>query len=126
MKHGILRLPANILLGAWTLIIAVPMYIMVVSCFKTTHEIYSNPIAPPQSCDFGTFIDAWVRANFHVYPLNSALVGVAAVVLTLVLAALASFPLSRLSVWCVTPVLAFSLIGLMVHVRLGSVELFVL
>lgn len=126
MRSRVRRLPANVLLGAWTVIIAVPIYIMVVSCFKTTQEIYSNPIALPGSWDFGNFVDAWVRANFDVYTLNSVLVTVGAVVLTIVLAALASFPLSRLNVWWVTPVAAFFLIGLMVPVRLGSVEMFVL
>lgn len=126
MRRSALRLPANALLAAWTVIIAIPVYIMIVSCFKTTQEIYRNPLALPESWDFGNFTEAWVRANFDVYTFNSVVVAVGAVLLTIVLAALASFPLSRLSVWWVTPVLGFFLIGLMIPVRLGSVEMFVL
>jgi raffinose/stachyose/melibiose transport system permease protein len=126
MRKLLGRLPANVLLGFWTLIIAVPMYLLIISCFKTTQEIYADPLALPGSWSFDNFAGAWVQANFGVYTLNSVIVTTGSVLLTIILAALASYPLSRFRGWWVTPALGFFLLGLMVPVRLGSVELFLL
>lgn len=126
MRKAISRLPANVLLGFWTLIIAIPMYLLIVSCFKTTQEIYKSPLALPSDWGFGNFVGAWTQASFGVYTVNSIVITAGSVILTIVLAALASYPLSRFRAWWVTPVLGFFLVGLMIPVRLGSVELFLL
>lgn len=120
------RLPANALLIVWTLIIAVPLYLVVVSTFKSTKEIYASPLGLPSSWDFDNYVNAWTEANFSVYTINSLIVTVGSVLLTLALATLASYPLSRLRGWWVTPVLGFFLLGLMIPMRLASVELFLL
>lgn len=120
------RLPANTLLAVWTLAIAIPLYLMVISCFKTTQEIYTSPLALPDRWLVGNFGRAWSQAKFSIYTINSLIVTVGSVVLTLVLACLASYPLSRIRAWWVTPALGFFLLGLMVPVRMASVELFLL
>lgn len=120
------RLPANVLLFGWTLLIAVPLYLVVVSTFKSTREIYASPLAPPSSWSFDNYANAWTEANFSVYTVNSVIVTVGSVLLTLVLAVLASYPLSRYRAWWATPLLGFFLLGLMIPVRLASVDLFLL
>lgn len=120
------RLPANVLLITWTLIIAVPVYMMVISTFKSTKEIYASPLGLPETWRFENFANAWTEANFSVYTINSLIVTVGSVLLTLALATLASYPLSRFRGWWVTPTLGFFLLGLMIPLRLASVELFLL
>jgi len=126
LRNFIGRLPANALLIFWTLLIGIPLYLLTVSTFKSTLEIYQNPIGLPNSWGLDNFIEAWVRANFSVYTINSVIVTVGSVVLTIVLALLASYPLSRMKAWWAVPMLGFFLMGLLVPVRLASVELFML
>lgn len=120
------RVPAWVLLVGWTGMVALPLYVMVVSCFKSTNQIYDSPLALPDSWRLDNFKNAWQQANFDTYLLNSMLVTVAAVLLTIAVSALAAYPLSRYRLWWATPLLGFFLGGIMVPIRLASVEMFTL
>lgn len=119
-------LPANLLLAVWTLLIAIPLYLLTISTFKSTLEIYQNPFGLPTSFSFGNFAEAWTRANFGLYSANSLIVTAGAVLLTLVVSVLAAYPLSRVRSWWAPVALGFFMLGLLVPVRLASVELFML
>ena len=54
--------------------VLLPLYILVISCFKTTQEIYDNRLGLPQSWDFGNFAEAWTRADLGQNFLNSLIV----------------------------------------------------
>lgn len=120
------RLPGSVLLLCWTAVVAVPLYLLIISCFKTTGEIYASPFALPESWNLDNFGRAWEQANVGQYLFNSLLVTGLGVALTIVVAVMAAYPLSRYPVWWATPLLALFLAGIMVPVRLASVELFVL
>jgi raffinose/stachyose/melibiose transport system permease protein len=118
------RLPGWTLLLCWTVVVAVPLYLLVVSCFKTTSEIYADPFGLPTNWSLDNFSRAWNQANVDTYMFNSVTVTVTAVVVTILVSVMAAYPLSRYPVWWATPLLGFFLAGIMVPVRLGSVELF--
>jgi len=118
------RWPGWILLFAWAAAVMVPLYILIVSCFKSTGAIYANSLGLPSSWTFDNFVQAWERGRFSLYLLNSLLVTGSAVVLTILAAAMAAYPLSRYRLWWGLPLLGFFLAGIMIPVRLGSVELF--
>ncbi|NYD54806.1 raffinose/stachyose/melibiose transport system permease protein [Microbacterium pseudoresistens] len=103
-----------------------PLYLLTVSTFKSTLEIYQNPLGLPEAFTLDNFVEAWVRADFSTYSWNSLVVTVGSILLTLLLALLASYPISRFRSWWATPMLGFFLLGLLVPVRLASVELFML
>ena len=92
------RLP-GVLVGVALLVVAFafffPMIWMVMSSFKTNAAIFSAPFAPPESIDFGRWVEAWEVGNLGGYAINSAIVTIASVALILVLAAAAAFALSR-------------------------------
>ena len=45
--------------------VALPLYILVISCFKTTAEIYGDRFGLPTSLSlFDNFVKAWTRADF--------------------------------------------------------------
>jgi raffinose/stachyose/melibiose transport system permease protein len=117
-------LPGWIVLALWALVVAVPLYILVVSCFKSTAEIYGDRFGLPTNWTFDNFANAWTQAQFARYMWNSFAVTGGAVVLTLVVSAMAAFPLSRYQLGWSSPVLAFFLAGVMLPIRLASVELF--
>lgn len=119
-------LPANVVLTLWSVLIALPLYVLTVSCFKTTSEIYANPLGLPTSWGIANFVSSWSTAHFDRYTLNSLIVSVGSISLTLITGVLASYPLSRLHRWWTLPLTGYFLAGIMIPVRLGSVELFLL
>ena len=120
------RLPGWLVLGLWTLVVALPLYILVISCFKSTAEIYGDKFGLPTRWTLDNFVNAWTQAQFARYMVNSFLVTGGAVLMTLVVSAMAAFPLSRYQLGWSSPVLAFFLAGVMLPIRLASVELFTL
>ena len=123
MRH-LRRLPGWALLILWAAVVAIPLYLLVISCFKSTSEIYADPFGLPAHWSLDNFGRAWDQAHVGTYMFNSFVVTATAVVLTIVVSLMAAYPLSRYSVWWSTPMLGFFLAGIMVPVRLGSVELF--
>jgi raffinose/stachyose/melibiose transport system permease protein len=124
ISQRVRQLPGWIVLALWALVVAVPLYILVVSCFKTTAEIYGDRFGLPTNWTLDNFANAWTQAQFARYMWNSFAVTGGAVVLTLVVSAMAAFPLSRYQLGWSSPVLAFFLAGVMLPIRLASVELF--
>jgi len=119
-------------LGVWAVLIAYtglvagPLYLMLVSSMKTTRQIYASPLTPPSSFSLENFVTAWREAHFSTYFFNSVIVTVASVVLILVVSVAASFPMSRYRQRWLSVLLVFFLLGLMLPVRLGVVQLFLL
>ncbi len=107
-------------------VIVVPLALMVVSSFKTNREIFRDPVSLPVVLHPENYLEAWDRANFSTYIVNSLLVTGWSVVVTVLLATLAAYPLSRYRLRFMPVVLAFFLVGLMLPVRLGIVPLFLL
>ncbi|MDB5505579.1 MAG: ABC-type sugar transport system, permease component [Devosia sp.] len=120
------RLPGWVALLLWTAVVVLPLYVLVVSCFKTTAEIYINPMGLPASWSPTNFITAWHRANLGQNLVNSLIVTVGAVVVTLLVSAMAAYPLSRFRLRWGTAMLGLFLVGIMLPIRLASVELFTL
>jgi raffinose/stachyose/melibiose transport system permease protein len=120
------RLPGWVILALWTLVVILPLYALFVSCFKTTAEIYANPIGQPQTWSFNNFIAAWERASLGRNLINSLIVTVAAVLVTILVSAMAAYPLSRFRLGWSNAMLALFLAGIMLPIRLASVELFTL
>ncbi len=118
------RLPGWVLLVGWALLVLLPMYILVVSCFKTTAQIYASPLSLPHDWTLTNFRHAWREAHLDLYLLNSLLVTSAAVVAVIVVCLLCAYPLSRYRLWWTNVLLAVFLAGIIVPVRVGSSEMF--
>ncbi|MEU1800342.1 carbohydrate ABC transporter permease [Streptomyces sp. NPDC019937] len=95
MKLGKSWLPAHVLVWTYVVLLVVPLYYFLSSAFKTNEEIFAGPFAPPSSLDPGNFSTAFHRADLGLAVVNSGLVTVASLVLTLALAIPAAFALAR-------------------------------
>jgi len=114
------------LLIAWSCVVAYPIFLMLVSSLKETREIYAAPFSLPSAPRWGNFADAWVRASFSTYFLNSALVLAASEALILLFSTMAAYPLSRYRFRGATALQLVFLAGIMLPARLGVVKLFIL
>lgn len=75
-----------------------PFYWMVITALKTKPEIFTSPPTwLPLSLNFDNFITAWNAAPFGSYYFNSLIVASITTALTLLIASMAGYALSRLS-----------------------------
>jgi len=118
------RLPGWAVLALWTIVVLLPLYTLVVSCFKSTAQIYDNPLALPQQWTADNFVTAWNSLSLGQNLLNSLMVTVAAVIVTILVSAMAAYPLSRYDLKWGNWMLLLFLAGIMLPIRLASVELF--
>jgi raffinose/stachyose/melibiose transport system permease protein len=125
VKPALLRsLPGWAVLLLWTVVVILPLYALFVSCFKSTAQIYASPLALPPQWSLDNFISAWTQLNLGQNLLNSLMVTVGAVLITIVVSAMAAFPLSRYDLKWGPWMLLLFLAGIMLPIRLASVELF--
>jgi N-acetylglucosamine transport system permease protein len=89
----------NILNGTfmliWGLLTTLPLLWAMVSSFKSNREFLSSPWGLPTVARFENFARAWSNANIGQYFVNSVIVVVISVPLTMVLGAMAAYVLSR-------------------------------
>ena len=76
-------------------LLVVPFYYFIVSSFKSNEEIFATPLALPSSWDLGNVVTAIEQAELGLAIANSAIVTLAALALTLLLAVPAAFALAR-------------------------------
>lgn len=92
---GALNLLNGTFLLVWGLLTTLPLLWAIVSAFKTNGEFLSNPWGLPDVARFENFGRAWTVANIGQYFVNSIIVVVISVPLTMLLGAMAAYVLSR-------------------------------
>ncbi len=114
----------QLLLVANTVIVLYPMLMMVLSAFKSTRELFSNPFGLPTSWSLTNFVKVWEQTNFPLYFRNSLVVTSFSVLLILVLGVMAAYALARYRFRGNELLYLFFLAGLMVPLRLAVIPLF--
>ncbi len=114
-----------ILLG-YLVIVVYPMAWLLYTSLKTDREIFLAPFTLPDWADLQwiNFSRAWTVGQFGDYFLNSAVLTVLTVILSLLFAAMAAYALSRFRFFGARPLFFFFLAGLMVPLQLAIVPLF--
>lgn len=72
-----------------------PLAMLVNTSFMTQREFNRNATALPQSISLDNFIEAWDKANFSQYMLNTVFYAAAATLVYVVTAVLLAFPIAR-------------------------------
>ena len=86
-----------IFLFALAVIMVFPFYWMLISSVKTIDEYYLTvPTFWPQNFQFSNYIDAWTKADFGRYMINTVLVGVTSTLVSLFITILAAFAFAKL------------------------------
>ena len=84
----------TVLIG-WAVIVIFPMIWMIYSSFKTDQELFFSPWAAPVELQWDNFARAWTKAHVGDYLLNTLIVVVPALLLTLIISAMAAYVLAR-------------------------------
>lgn len=86
-----------IFLFALAVIMVFPFYWMLISSVKTIDEYYLTiPTFWPQNIQFSNYIDAWTKADFGRYMINTVVVGVTSTLVSLFITILAAFAFAKL------------------------------
>ena len=113
-----------VLLTVSLLCCVLPFLWMIGNSFKTTEEIFLRPISLPNTVDLSVFSTAWVQARFSRALMNSVVSTVATVLMVLLFAALAAFPLARMNFTGSTIILRFFVVSIIVSAPVIVIPLF--
>ncbi|WP_371018554.1 carbohydrate ABC transporter permease [Pseudalkalibacillus sp. JSM 102089] len=115
-----------ILLLMYALMNAYPILWMVLNSFKSNTEFAENPFSFPATWLFENYKTAWETARLDTYFLNSIIVTVIAVAVTVLAGALASYFLSRFTYKWGKYMYAFFVFGMLIPIHATLVPMFLL
>lgn len=104
---------------------AFPFVFMVLASLKTQNDFLSNPFFLPTHVTWANF-QGLLTPQFGRYFLNSVVVAFVTVTATVVLGALAAYPLSRMQLKLNGPILLLFLGGLMVPIHVTLIPIYVM
>ena len=107
------------------LVTGLPYLFMFVTALKAPNEFIVNLWGLPRGLALSNFSDA-IASGFGRYFVNSVLVSVVSVVLTILLASLASYPLARMRFRLGRPLFLLFLAGSMIPVHVTLIPIYVL
>ncbi|RDI36470.1 carbohydrate ABC transporter permease [Falsibacillus pallidus] len=103
-----------------------PIFLMIMSSFKTKLELFTSPLALPKQFSFENYTEVWDKVNFSGYFWNSIIVSSCSVVIVIVAASMAGFYLARFSFKWNPVILFFFMIGLMLPMKLAIIPLYLI
>jgi len=123
LRRQIERLLPHLVLISFTILALFPIYMIVMNSFKIKKAIFTKPFALPNAETFSLigYDTVLSRSNFDTYFINSMVVTISALVLTLWIGSMASFALSEYSFKGNTFLALYLSLGIMIPIRLGTV-----
>lgn len=99
---------------------------MVISSFKTTREILTNPFSLPNKFDISIYKTVWIDKHFDRYFRNSLIVTGIAMAFVLLFGSMAAFGISRYTYKLNTLVYMLFLSGIMLPLKASIIPLFMI
>lgn len=108
----------------WCAIVLFPLWTMVINSVKPRREIFSSPFGLPSTLTFEGYANAWSAGRFDIYFRNSLIVTVLSITLVLFFGSLSAYALASWSSRWSRLIYVFFIAGLMIPIRLGTINLF--
>lgn len=124
-KFKVSTIIAYIVLGVWMITCLFPVYWMFTFSLKTNDEIFvSNPMGIPQNWIWENYKKAWTIGRIDKYFINSLIVTVSSIVITMLAAAMATYAMTRM-VWKGRKLMnKFFMLGLTIPIHVALVPLY--
>ena len=110
----------------YVILIAYPLFNMVMSSLKPTREILQHPFALPTNPDFSSYKRVWVDMGFSTFFINSVIVTAFSMVLVLLFGSMASYAISRYVFKGNTLLYMVFLSGIMLPLKAAIIPLFMI
>lgn len=121
LKNGTIQ----VMLALNALIMVYPLFVMVMSSFKTNAEIFTSPFSLPSEPSLANLEKVWSETNFLRYMLNSVGVTTASIALILIFGTMAAYAIARYEFKMSSFMLMFFLSGMTIPLKLAIIPLFI-
>jgi raffinose/stachyose/melibiose transport system permease protein len=123
LKVNLGSLPAHAILIAWSAIVLLPLWLMVINSLKLQIDIFRDPFALPEVVTLAGYTNAWTRGHLDQLFRNSIFVTAGSLFLILFLGSLAAYALANWRSKISSFIYVFLLAGLMIPMRLGTINI---
>ncbi|WP_256865459.1 carbohydrate ABC transporter permease [Paenibacillus sp. 32352] len=114
------------MLTLYALVTLYPLFWLFMSAFKNNEEFFSAPFSLPAQWHWDNFSRAWEVSGMGISLINSTIVTIASLVLTLVLGALAAYVLARFEFKLKPLMMGLFLLGMLIPIHSTLVPLFII
>lgn len=111
----------GVLLAVYTVLIVVPLAVVVLGSFKTQQQLFESPYLPTADPQLGNYREALLAQGLGQALLNSTVVTLAGVVITLTLASLAAFGIARIRGWVSAAVFTLLVLGMAIPAQANMI-----
>jgi ABC-type glycerol-3-phosphate transport system permease component len=122
IRNSIIRL----ILVLYSIIVIIPFLMIFINSFKTNREFYESIWALPKNLNLDNYVMAFRQANMGQYFMNTVIVCVGSVILTLVLSTMVSYAIARRNIKFGPQLYFLYLVGLLIPQIVGIVPLFLM
>ncbi|WP_221585522.1 carbohydrate ABC transporter permease [Microbacterium sp. G2-8] len=119
------RVSRAVILVVYAVLIAVPLFVVLSGSFKTTSEIFESSFAVPTSPNVDNFAEVLTGGNLAVAFVNSTVITVSSVLLTLFIASLAAYGISRIPGWKGWLLFGFIVLGMSVPTQANMIPQYI-
>lgn len=113
-----------VLLTLFAVAILVPLMVVIFTTFKSTSEVFSNILSLPSSWNIENYVSIFVEQPMAKYFMNSVIVTLFSVSITLVLASLVAYSVTRMLGWIGVVVFSLFTVGMMVPAQVNMIPLY--
>lgn len=124
ISERLIGVGTQLILMLWSLILLLPLLWMLMTSLKTDREIFFSPWQLPEALQWNNYARAWNEAQIGDFFINSVLVTLGSVTLTLLVGSMLAYTLARFEFPGRKVIQFLFLIGLMFPVFLALVPLF--
>jgi len=104
-------------------IVCYPIFLMIITAFKSNKDIFTNPYGLPSEFVFQNFISVFNVSRFDLYFRNSLIVTISSIVLILIFSSLASYVLAKYKFSLNKLIYFYFLVGIMIPIKLGTINI---
>jgi raffinose/stachyose/melibiose transport system permease protein len=116
----------NVLLMVYALVTIYPLIWLFISSFKSNQDFFGKPFSLPSVWKFDNYTRAWEVAGIGTAFINSLIVTLCSLGLTIMLSTLAAYILSRLEFRFKGPILSLFVLGMLIPIHSTLVPLFIM
>jgi raffinose/stachyose/melibiose transport system permease protein len=117
------RIPTYLVLTIWSAIVLFPIWTLLVNSFKPQREIFRDPFGLPETFTLDGYKAAWNMGRFDLYFSNTIFVTLVSLTLILLVGSMAAYALAKWKSWVTKFLYVFFIAGLMIPIRLGTIDL---
>ncbi len=116
----------QIILIGYVIVIIYPILNLLLSSFKTTREIFTNPFSFPAEWRFSNYVKVWQKGGFDMYFVNSIVITAIAMALVLLFGSMAANGIARYNYKMKMVVYLLFLSGIVLPLKAAIIPLFLL